>query len=40
MNITTYEIIEMAIDIAGLIIALIGLYLELRRQSDDNNSNK
>lgn len=40
MNLTPYEMIEMAIDLAGLIVALVGLYLEIKGQSDDDINNK
>ena len=38
MEPTVLEIVELVIDVAGLIIAVIGLCLEIKENSDGNDS--
>lgn len=39
MNFSAYEIIEMTINMADLIVAMVGLYLTIKARSDDDINN-
>lgn len=38
MEPTVLKIVELVIDVAGLIIAVVGLFLEIKENSNENNS--